>query len=387
MSHPPAQKNIIRLSGFYFGDSDVFSSRPMATRVYDALLAAAGVQKSMLGDIEEVRSRVAGLIHRLFSICIEHITLFVQVRGGSQFWATVAEQWLVDVQTGDVEEIINVFIDARRRYEGSSTTYLTQTVDQWMSQAAGGKWPSSHFNEREAILLNDPRIRHELMSDSSDQLPPLPTNLSPPIEVKKFLCLTALKNTTPATQSAIYLTPIAFTDDRDRHQWHNATGSLSEVYGTVGEFITYAQDCFASRGKDLVVGIFHSWAGTTHQINAAYNTNSGGRRRDEFWAQSCRRRSIVIALHKTSGQGGVEVKLFDPTIALAGGHPRLTMTSHVWKTDFLDQIQRSFPGESWHGGRIYWPMASLGVPLEDEVQVSCAFAWVLATGFLDIDGL
>ncbi|KAI4859949.1 hypothetical protein F4820DRAFT_466211 [Hypoxylon rubiginosum] len=377
--------NILKLTGFYFEPSGTFPSEDMANRIYNALLEDTIIGRSSYA--ETVKKHTTNTIHILFRICLRHIQLFRGVWGGHQFWDTVSEDCPLNLNSDDLERLVRAFVDARRKYQESSVTKLTRTVDQWISQIAS---QTSQFNDHELGMLEDPKIIDDIKNPVLEPLPPGANNLSSPTDLKRFLCMTALENIKEHSSLAIYLTPIGFCDDYGRSQWHNATGSLSKVYGTADEFVEYAQDCFANRRKGLVVGVFNHWLGMPHQVIAAYTADGGDRARDEFWAQRWPRKSIVIVLQKIDDRR-IDVKLFDPTIALRRRQPRpppLTMLGNVWKTDFMDRVQETFTGgDSWHGGDIYEPMSLLGVPLQDDVEVSCAFVWTLATGDLDVSQL
>ncbi|KAI0172228.1 hypothetical protein GGR52DRAFT_459711 [Hypoxylon sp. FL1284] len=284
---------------------------------------------------------------------------------------------------------------------------LTKKVDLWMSRVVGRTWPPPQFNTYElALIEEDPRnpyLIDKLKTPFPDG-PPVTEDLFHPLHVKELLCLIAMAKITEHSPLSIHPTPIAFTCRQGRKLWHNATGAQSKFYGTLDEFIGYAEDCFANRGKTLVLGVFNHLVGTPDRFESAYAGHHRGRSRSEYWANACQQKFIVIAVHKV-GDRQFDVKLFDSAIAMT----RLTgqeaeradareaeretvqlsiqIPDHVWKVDYMERIERAFPGgDTWRGGHIYPGMRDL-CWLQSELYMSCAFVWALATGELDINQL
>ncbi|XXG98947.1 hypothetical protein Hte_005280 [Hypoxylon texense] len=340
-SSRPLGHNVLKLTGFYFEASNPFRSRAMASHIYDALLEDTSDGRST--DIKAAKKHTTNVIHALFRICLRDVDFFRDAWGGREFWDAMSVDCPVDLNSKEFEKLVDAFVDARRKYQGSSVTRLTRIVDQWMSQIAGRTWPPSQFNSLELGMLEDPKIVGYIRRLVPKSLP-VANRLSSPIDLKSFLCTAGLHNITEHSSLAIYLAPIGFHGDECRSQWRTATESLAQVYGTADEFVEYARDCFANRRKELVVGVFNHWFGTSHQVMVAYNENNGGRARDEFRVQKCPRTSVVIALQKINDRR-IDIKLFDPSVALRRRQarpPPLTMQGHKWKTDFAERVRKTF---------------------------------------------
>ncbi|CAJ2513167.1 Uu.00g012860.m01.CDS01 [Anthostomella pinea] len=106
------RKNMLKQSGFFFRTGNLFSSEPLAGKVYEALLGRAQQRHSSL---DEAKNQVAELIQQLFSGCMHHDVLYRALRGGEIFWSAVSAEWraAADLEASDVREIVEIFVQAR----------------------------------------------------------------------------------------------------------------------------------------------------------------------------------------------------------------------------------------------------------------------------------
>ncbi|RYP57850.1 hypothetical protein DL771_011405 [Monosporascus sp. 5C6A] len=328
-------KRAFKLSGFTFGEGQIFETHETTEKVYNAMIDQANKPAS---DLASLKQQVEDRMEKLFQIGVEQIEVYKASHGGDLFFTMIAEEFegLAALDPSDIEQIFSVYMAARGRYRGTAAaTKLVNLVDTFRSARAEVEatphehifdlayrptsadrarmglveslaglqisssssstpsspavtWPPTYFNPQEKVWLCDSRIRWQLYgkgrqepSDASD-VPALPSRFAHPTDVKLYLAWLALTTFNPTSCNwSLYMTPIGFLDGKDRKDWFHATGGASKTYSTLPEFITYAKGLFNTRS--VVAGFFTFWtAGDPESFEKLYASNGANKRRDLF---------------------------------------------------------------------------------------------------------
>ncbi|KAI0599211.1 hypothetical protein F4775DRAFT_551920 [Biscogniauxia sp. FL1348] len=302
----------LKLAGFAFGEGSIFSTE-----------AKDKIQEAVLGTDEEaeklplttLRSRASEALDRLFVTCLAHSTLGEAVRLGPAYWKVVSDEWdllKLHLEPKEVEEVVSVFVQGRESHKQTAhtivNTKLSRSVDEYIDlrnsvralppaaqfklelrptaleqtqmelrnlklqpstkapEPPTSAWPPKHFNQHECIWVSDSRVRWQLYDVShltsitnDEDYPLIPHSRSHPIDVKLLLCWMRLVKNTPTSSWALYMAPIGFLSAGDRKDWYLATGSLSKMYDTIGDFSSYAKDQLENTHRTTVAGLFSFW--------------------------------------------------------------------------------------------------------------------------------
>ncbi|KAI0484959.1 hypothetical protein GGR56DRAFT_680926 [Xylariaceae sp. FL0804] len=417
------RKNVLKQPGFFVGPGDLFSSRGVAAKVYNAFLGAPGGTNV---DLTLAKENVGNHMLRLIQGCLSHDVLYTAVRGGQVFWDTVAAEWDTEYEfePAEVRELTEVFVDARVAYIGNQQTALTDAVDRWMviadqvsqmdpatevqlalrptqigalgsalqSMQINQTWPPAHFNAQEFAWITDGRFRQYLANiQTSEPLAvtrtPIPSERSSPVDVKCFLSFVALATYAPNKQWALYMRPMVTFDEAERKKWTEATGSMSQTYSTLAEFVPYAREMLTTGGRNLVFGIVCNWTGTPAQFLSAYEQADTQQSRVAFWGQHCSRRAIAVAIFRPANEDRPRLVVFDPSVHYDTARQAMTMLANQWKIDAVEELEKQFGvALQWRGGRLSGALQDMNIRLSDQVELSCGFIWDVASGRLSCSG-
>ncbi|KAI1412562.1 hypothetical protein F5Y13DRAFT_199796 [Hypoxylon sp. FL1857] len=345
---------------------------------------------------EEARDTIATQINLVFLICVRSEDVYCRLRGNEAFYHLILADWnsmhsAAPFSPLHIEELINLFVIARRRYLADDTatdvkTKLTSSVDHFVKtidevdsavatrRVAGLKapnnfkstsiWPPAHFSSFAVAIIAESKTRKELFGidyknkGAEDDAPQFPHDQDLPLDVRKFLCHLSLTETAPDSKVALFPAPIAFLTNEQRQEWYLPTGHESRFYTTIDEFSVFAREEFSKPGKDLkqhVMGLLTPWF---FEIEAV---KPKAAERDEpiptIWKKTCFKAGLMVCLSKlqrAEEDWSYRLILFKP------GRPHYTRAAEpsdrrpkqdAWIRELLNKLDGNFNIiEGWIGG-------------------------------------
>lgn len=369
--------NLLKQQCFWFS-GEHFGGAQESLKIYHALCGDPTIHSH-----QTLKENGLATALELFQICIRHDTLFDVFRHNIETaFKIVNDEWesYIDLTPSETLQIVAAYVKARQAYVGQrERTELAETVDRFMitwdrvteqarseasepgfkppqqlqlslrplpsdaattstndsrlisagsdgSSAAEAPWPPAIFSPEELRFLTDSRIRNDIVGISLPNRPSyinVPNHRTPAIDIKKFLCVVGLIYCNPPKNSfALFMTPIAFLDSRDRnHAFQERKGKTNpRIYGTVDEFMSFARAMINEEARQMVVGLL------TNETHTVGN---------------------VLVLRQQDGDRGVQLILFDPSQLARTG---LQMSEY--QAAVMDRIGGPSAGisEAWWGG-------------------------------------
>ncbi|KAI1142842.1 hypothetical protein F5Y05DRAFT_420707 [Hypoxylon sp. FL0543] len=306
----------------------------------NVLLPLAATQASDVTP-EDVQSNIVNQVNVAFLFCVRGEDVYRRVRGDGAFYHLILADWNSEHSAAPfppdrIEQLITIFVIARRRYLVSDSTEvktkLTSSVDRFISiidevdassaprRPPGLKvpkgfkpslvWPPAHFGPLDVAIMAESTIRKELFGfdhknkGDEEDAPLFPHDQDLPLVVRKFLCHLSLTETVPDSKAALFPAPVAFNTNEQRQEWYLPTGHKSRFYATVGEFITYAHAQFRNDEfgpKHHVIGLFTPWFFEVDAVEAK------AAEKDEpipvAWQKTCFRAGMMICLSEFKRDG------------------------------------------------------------------------------------
>lgn len=293
----------------------------MSQKIYHALCGDATVY-----DHPTLKQNGMTTALERFHICIKHEALFEVFRHSVEIaFKTVNDEWdpYMELSPVETQQIVTAYTMARQSYVGRrERTELAKAVDRFIvtwdrvaekarleASEPGFKppqqlqlslrplpldalttsindisltsigndgnfapeppWPPTIFPPEELRFLTDSRIRNDIVGISFANRPShvnLATHRMPAIDIKKVLCTVSLIYCNPPKNSfALFMTPIGFLDSLDRSRAFQETKGRHKpkIYGTVDEFISFAQVMLNGHNRRMVVGLLTN---VTHDV-------------------------------------------------------------------------------------------------------------------------
>ncbi|KAI0008875.1 hypothetical protein F4779DRAFT_412379 [Xylariaceae sp. FL0662B] len=352
----------------------------------------------------EVSNNIVNRVSLLFDVCVRNEDAYRRFRGGSAFFYLILAQWnaVYPLAPADIEELVSLFVGARRRYLGGSetddvSTKLTGSVDRYIeivddvaavtrptrrtlslnapqstdlaeqlaNTSIGTRvWPPAHFSDLDVAIIGETSVRKELFGvDHNNPLgdeeePRYPHDGDLPLWIRIFLCWLSLTERKPESKCALFLAPVAFIDHKKRQGWHKATGHKSRYYATVDEFLSYAYDNFEKTGsaaKSHVLGLLTPWFFEIDAVRKDAETKKQAI--PHVWEKTCFRAGMMMALMKVKRVDQYwtyRLILFKPGLPVYPGaaEPRERREKQdAWVEKLLDQVAVYFNVvEGWIGG-------------------------------------
>ncbi|KAI1487823.1 hypothetical protein F5X96DRAFT_680971 [Biscogniauxia mediterranea] len=175
------------------------------------------------------------------------------------------------------------------------------------------------------------------------------------------------------------MAPVGFLNAGDRRDWYLATGSLSKMYATIGEFSSYAKEQLEAGG--------HRTTGGQKRWEDGFDPGKHASRA-RYWSDNCDRCGIVFVLRKKQN-GRTQLVVFDPLYAQwepAPGQVESGVTT--WKRHISQEIGKVVKySERWHGGVRSTAFDFLQIGADDSMKQGMAFLWDVINDRLPEEGL
>lgn len=296
--HP---KQALHLEGIHLAPGPLFSSPEMGMRVYGLFFGPDYAQA--VADKDTLRNRATGVLSDIFALCLARVGTFTALHDSNLSWQVVAgdmaEQYRCIMTASEVEELVTVFSNARRKFLSlpraaaltSPSTKLTTLIDRWLdaigpepqissqpapslllpvrsapvesllasfsllvpssSPAAAAaantsqNWPPSHLPTADVDFLKHGKIREHLGGvcwAAKGAMPVLPAEQSDPLALRLFVGWLAAAHTPPPPTNtfALFAAPVAFMNNKARQDWFRPSGYQSKMFGHVEGFLEYA---------------------------------------------------------------------------------------------------------------------------------------------------
>ncbi|XXG93837.1 hypothetical protein Hte_000086 [Hypoxylon texense] len=387
---------------------------------------------------EEARDLIVERVRQALLYCVKYEDVYRRLNGNKAFWYLILADWNSVHETSpfppaSIQKVISLFVGARRRYEAELSSSdkasfsgiainvrLTMFVDRWIaivddvniamaerasrslpslkppkgvdaSTLGSRTWPPTHFSAVDIAIIGQAAIREKvfgidhLHKVEDKNIPVYPTDQSPPLDVRSYLCWMTLEETKPRSPIALFPAPVAFMSDNQRCEWYLPTGHKSRSYATVDEFIDYAHEEFKTtvagtmQKRKHVMGLFTPWFFEKEWLTAT------AQEKDQpiptVWQGSCYRAGMVISLtriRRVHGRQTCRLLIFKPD------QPHYWRPSQpserrkkqdAWVGGLVNKLRRHFQlEEGWIGGRSqhhYGPSLDERPVTADTIEISC----------------
>ncbi|KAI0145188.1 hypothetical protein GGR57DRAFT_517391 [Xylariaceae sp. FL1272] len=393
------------------------------------------IRSALIGDISgkaehEVVHQVSESLTRLYDVCLGNRSLALTSHLGGSYWNIVSQQWQAHapLEARQVRAIVEFYTDAReqaiaknwpastqlsqratnyiamcnqirgvpppqelslalRPTQASQATEafqdLTLSRDLLSGTAPVSFWPPGHLNAKEVEWVTDPPITGRLsrvsyLTDTDKAALVVPNGYTHPVEIAKFLGITALFNQNPAAFAwSLYMRPIAFMTTRQKKDWWDPTGSASKFYDTVGNFVNYANDKFSTTtrsSRHTVIGFFSYWPHADPKNYMTVNTTLY-QSRAEQWVKECPKYGILVFLIRDMDDRLVMVIYDHYHMQLRNDNDPNPREWQV-KRDICKQLAEVFDFDRvYHGGDHSAMKWEDGKPAQDLVGHSLTYLW------------
>ncbi|KAI1773957.1 hypothetical protein F4818DRAFT_452519 [Hypoxylon cercidicola] len=383
---------------------------------------------------EEARDVIFETVRQAFLVTVKYEDVYRRLSGNKAFWYLILADWnsaheASPFPAASVEKLIALFVAARRRYEaepsssGAANIGLTMFIDRWIHiiddvnvakaarasrklpslkppkdvepETLGSRtWPPAHFSAFDIAIMGQAAIREKvfgvdhLHKVDEEAMPTYPTDQSPPLDVRRFLCGVSLEETKPRSPVSLFLAPVAFMSDEIRREWYLPTGHKSRLYATVDEFINYAHEEFKTTAanatgvvgvKQHVIGLLTPWFFEKEWLI------STAQERDQpipiVWQGACFRAGMMVCLtrlKRVDDHQACRLVLFKP------GPPYYWRPAQPsdrrekqesWIRELRQKLKHHFRiAETWIGGRAerhHGPSLEQRPVTADSVETSC----------------
>ncbi|KAI0145066.1 hypothetical protein GGR57DRAFT_320481 [Xylariaceae sp. FL1272] len=225
------------------------------------------------------------------------------------------------------------------------------------------EWPPTYLSGEELAWVSDTRLESHLSGISYQKLPEgckfprhFPSNKSTPLDIKAFLCATALHSKRRDLCSwGLYMKPIAFASDNDAQGWWGPTGRLSREYDTIQQFAAWAKQRMDSRPSTMysAIGLISSWPGENLDEWRSWTQVETLAAKQNLWLEISFKFSFVVVMNKRSD--GYRLTVYDPGHELCADHKpqagQVEPPEWTFKRRMCNEINKILPIKHlFHGG-------------------------------------